>query len=109
MWLSARIRPALICLWKSANPPMTDNPLFSNPDFEKAFAAHECHERISTGKVASLLVLVLMPLGSIMDWLVYHPQRWYFFKLRILCSLLAGLLWYRSEEATSEPQLIMHF
>ena len=54
---------------------MTDNPAFSNPDFAKAFAAHERQERISTGKVASLLVLVLMPLGSIMDWLVYHPQR----------------------------------
>jgi two-component system sensor histidine kinase PhcS len=73
---------------------MTDNPAFSNPDFEKAFAANERQERISTGKVASLLVMVLMPLGSIMDWLVYYPQRWYFFKLRILCSLLACLLWY---------------
>jgi two-component system sensor histidine kinase PhcS len=73
---------------------MTDNPAFSNPDFAKAFAARERQERISTGKVASLLVLALMPLGSIMDWLVYHPQRWYFLELRILCSLLAGLLWY---------------
>src|ERR1035441_10205693 len=94
MWLSARIRPASICLWKSANPPMTDNPAFSNPDFAKAFAARERQERISTGKVASLLVLALMPLGSIMDWLVYHPQRWYFLELRILCSLLAGLFLY---------------
>jgi two-component system, sensor histidine kinase PhcS len=73
---------------------MTDNPAFSNPDFAKAFAAHERQERISTGKVASLLVLVLMPLGSIMDWRVYHSQLGYFFELRILCSLLAGLLWY---------------
>ena len=73
---------------------MIDNPAFSDPDFAQAFAARERQERISTGKVASLLVLLLMPLGSIMDWLVYHPQRWYFLELRILCSLLAGLLWY---------------
>jgi two-component system sensor histidine kinase PhcS len=70
------------------------NPAFSNPDFLKAFTAHEQQERISTGKVASLLVVVLMPLGSIMDWQVYHPQRWYFLELRILCSILAGALWY---------------
>ena len=73
---------------------MTDQPTFSDLEFLKAFTAHERQERISTGKVASLLVIVLMPLGSIMDWLVYKPQLWDFFKLRILCSLLAGLLWY---------------
>ena len=73
---------------------MTDSPAFSNPDFAKAFAANERRERISTGKVASLLVLALMPLGSIMDWLVYRDQFMYFFGLRIVCSLLAGLLWY---------------
>ncbi|MGA9778919.1 MAG: ATP-binding protein [Verrucomicrobiia bacterium] len=73
---------------------MTDHPTFSDPDFAKAFAVHEQQERLSTGKVATLLVVVLMPLGSVMDWLVYHPQRWEFFELRILCSILAGVLWY---------------
>lgn len=62
---------------------MTDQPTFSDLEFLKAFTAHERQERISTGKVASLLVIVLMPLGSIMDWLVYKPQLWDFFKLRI--------------------------
>jgi two-component system, sensor histidine kinase PhcS len=73
---------------------MTDKPAFTDPDFAKAFAAHERQERISTGKVASILVLFLMPLGSTMDWLVYPHQWGYFLELRILCSLLAGLLWY---------------
>ena len=73
---------------------MTDNPAISDREFAEAFATHERQGRIHTGKVASLLVLVLMPLGSIMDWLVYHPQRWDFFGLRILCSVLAGVLWY---------------
>ena len=73
---------------------MVNNPPFSDPDFAGAFAVQERQERISTGKVASLLVMVLMPLGSIMDWLAYHPQRWYFLELRILCCFLAGVLWY---------------
>ena len=73
---------------------MTDNPAILDREFTEAFATHERQGRIHTGKVASLLVLVLMPLGSIMDWLVYYPQRWEFFGLRILCSILAGGLWY---------------
>jgi len=54
---------------------MTDHPTFSNPDFADAFAANERQERLRTGKLASALVVILMPLGSVMDWLVYHPQR----------------------------------
>jgi len=73
---------------------MSDRPTLSDPNFERAYAIHEQQERISTGKVASLLVVVLMPFGSIMDWLFYRPQRWDFFELRILCCLLAGGLWY---------------
>ncbi len=73
---------------------MAENPTFSDPDFAAAFAANERQERLKTGKVASALVVVLMPLGSVMDWLVYHPQRWDFLELRILCSILAVGLWY---------------
>jgi len=73
---------------------MVENPTFSNRDFADAFVANERQERLRTGKVASALVVVLMPLGSVMDWLVYHPQRWYFLELRILCSVLATGLWY---------------
>jgi len=73
---------------------MVENPTFSNPDFAASFAANERQERLKTGKVASALVVVLMPLGSIMDWLVYYPQRWDFLELRILCSILAAGLWY---------------
>jgi signal transduction histidine kinase len=73
---------------------MTEQPTISDPEFQKAFIAHERQERISTGKVASLLVVFLMPLGSMMDWLVYHAQRWEFFWVRLLCSVLAFGLWY---------------
>ncbi len=73
---------------------MVNHPPFSDPGFAEAFVAHERQERLSTGKVASLLVVILMPLGSVMDWLVYYPQRWEFFELRIFCSVLVGALWY---------------
>src|SRR5208283_2372360 len=66
----------------------------SNRDFADAFVANERQERLRTGKIASVLVVVLMPLGSVMDWLFYHPQRWYFLELRLLCSVLAAGLWY---------------
>jgi len=42
---------------------MVENPTFSNPDFANAFVANERQERLRTGKVASVLVIVLMPLG----------------------------------------------
>ncbi len=45
----------------------------SNRDFADAFVANERQERLRTGKIASVLVVVLMPLGSVMDWLFYHP------------------------------------
>ena len=73
---------------------MVEQPTFSNADFAAAFAANERQERLRTGKIASVLVVVLMPLGSVMDWLVYHRQRWDFLGLRILCSVLAAGLWY---------------
>ncbi|MGA2280629.1 MAG: ATP-binding protein [Verrucomicrobiota bacterium] len=73
---------------------MFKNPTSSNHDFADAFVANERQERLRTGKIASVLVVVLMPLGSIMDWLFYHPQRWYFLELRLLCSVLTAGLWY---------------
>jgi two-component system, sensor histidine kinase PhcS len=73
---------------------MVEHPTFSNRDFADAFVANERQERLRTGKIASALVVLLMPLGSIMDWLVYYPQRWHFLELRILCSVLAAGLWY---------------
>ncbi|MBI4527578.1 MAG: response regulator [Deltaproteobacteria bacterium] len=61
---------------------------------KQAFFANEREERIRSGKVACALVVCLMPAGVTLDLFVY-PERWaYFLQLRLLCSVLAGGLWF---------------
>lgn len=62
--------------------------------FKQAFVANERQERIRSGKIACALVIFLMPAGVTLDIFVY-PERWaHFLQLRLLCSLLAGGLWF---------------
>ena len=46
---------------------MDERPTLANEAFRTAFEAHERDERINTGKLASALVTVLMPLGTMVD------------------------------------------
>ena len=75
---------------------MPDTTLIENSDkFRKAFREHERHLRIRTGRVACLLVFLLMPFGSILDYFVEPDKALVaeFFKLRLLCSLLISGVW----------------
>ncbi len=74
---------------------MSSATVLIQPAFREAFRAHERQERINTGKVASALVVFLMPAGVLLDYYVCEPE-WLlpFLGLRLLSSLLAGLLWY---------------
>ncbi|MGO8678712.1 MAG: ATP-binding protein [Limisphaerales bacterium] len=73
---------------------MPEVPTSNQPEFRAAFLANERRERVSTGKVASALVVILMPVGIVLDLWVY-PEHWLFFLvLRLVCSALAGLLWF---------------
>jgi signal transduction histidine kinase len=63
-------------------------------DFNAAFLANEQQERLNTGKVASALVVFLMPAGFVLDRYVYWEDRTPFLLLRILCSVLAAFLWF---------------
>jgi signal transduction histidine kinase len=64
------------------------------PGFKEAFIADEREERIRSGKIGCALVICLMPVGVALDLFVY-PEHWvYFLKLRLLCSILAGGLWF---------------
>src|SRR5262245_58754837 len=67
-----------------------------SPEFRAAFQAREQQQRINTGKVASVLVLVLMPAGVTLDYFVIRnpAHRLDFLVLRLLCSVLAGVLWF---------------
>ena len=73
---------------------MTDNPVFSTRDFDAAFVTHERQERIYTGKIASALVVFLMPAGITLDYFVYPNHLPFFLILRLACSVLAGGLWF---------------
>jgi signal transduction histidine kinase len=71
-----------------------DQAIWDQPGFEDAYSARERQERIRSGKVACALVVLLMPAGITLDFYVY-PDRWfYFLQLRLLCSALAGALWF---------------
>ena len=72
----------------------TSDTVWLQPEFKQAFFASERQERITSGKVACGLVIFLMPAGVALDLFVY-PERWgYFLELRLLCSVLAGCLWF---------------
>lgn len=69
-------------------------PLQRDPAFRAAFQAHELENRVSTGKVAALLVAVLMPFGATLDWAVYPERLAFFGWIRLGSSVLACGIWY---------------
>src|SRR6266851_8718134 len=73
---------------------MPDQPAREQPAVRAAFRAHERQQRINTGKVASLLVVVLMPAGVVLDYFVYPDELVPFLDLRLICAALAATLWY---------------
>jgi len=73
---------------------MSEDALLLQPEFREAYRAHERQQRIDTGRVASALVVFLMPAGVVLDYFVYREQLGYFLMLRLACSALAGVLWY---------------
>lgn len=75
---------------------MSDRNLFDDPAFRAAFAAREEQERVHTGKIASALVVFLMPAGIILDF-HYPPASDHlraFFLMRLVSSVLAGIIWF---------------
>ena len=64
--------------------------LAGDAEFRAAWEKNEREVRIRTGKLACLLVIVLMPAGVVLDWMVFKHFHVEFFWLRIFCSLLVG-------------------
>jgi signal transduction histidine kinase len=73
---------------------MSNEAILQQSGFQEAYLANERLERIRTGKVASALVFFLMPLGVTLDLFVYPDKVLHFLMLRIICSVLAGVLWF---------------
>jgi signal transduction histidine kinase len=67
--------------------------MWNDPEFKQAFLENEKQVRINTGKLACALVVVLMPFGVLLDYAVYPDKVGYFFILRLLCSILVGVVW----------------
>ena len=73
---------------------MASTPTLDDPVFKAAFVKNEREVRISTGKLASALVVFLMPLGVLLDYFVYPEQLGLFLCVRLVCSVLAIGLWH---------------
>ena len=59
----------------------------------RAFQANEDQARLANTKVGCFLVVTLMPVGILLDLFVYPNQVAAFFKIRLLCSVLAAIVW----------------
>lgn len=68
-------------------------PIENSSEFLTAFREHERQVRISTGRWACWLVILLMPFGTVADRFVYPEQVDKFLIARLLCSLLVFGIW----------------
>ncbi|MCS7090947.1 MAG: ATP-binding protein [Verrucomicrobiota bacterium] len=63
-------------------------------ELQQAFDREEKANRVSTGKVAALLVAVLMPFGATLDIAVYPASVWEFGLIRVGAAVLALVIWW---------------
>ena len=60
----------------------------------RAFEENDRKVILNNISIGCLIGMVLMPLGTVLDYFVYYNQTAFFFKLRVLCSLLIALFWF---------------
>lgn len=60
-------------------------------EIAEAFRAYEQQVALSNIKVGCILGMVLMPLGVLLDYVVYRPMVWEFLALRLISSALIGV------------------
>ncbi|HEY0548046.1 MAG TPA: hypothetical protein VGF13_00510, partial [Verrucomicrobiae bacterium] len=73
---------------------MVNASLTLRPEFQEAYRAHERQQRINTGKIASALVVFLMPPGIALDYVVYPGELRLFLWIRLFGSALGAVLWF---------------
>jgi signal transduction histidine kinase len=62
-------------------------------DLEQEYSKYLRGVRLSSAKIASLLVITLVPFGALLDWFVYPDLFAEFLWLRLGCSLGTALAW----------------
>jgi signal transduction histidine kinase len=72
---------------------MNRNPTRANSEILKAFQAYENQERIINTRIGCILVVLLMPVGSALDYFVYRDMLVPFLFIRLFCSSMAALIW----------------
>jgi signal transduction histidine kinase len=77
---------------KSESQESPEALLANNPALQAEFDREDLGERLRLGKVGAGLVVVLMPAGITLDLVVYPNWVWPFLGIRLICSLLAGML-----------------
>jgi signal transduction histidine kinase len=71
-----------------------DNPSQKQmAEIGQAFRTYECTVQIQNYQLACILALISMLLALPMDYIIYPEQTFFFFKLRILNSLLLLAVW----------------
>ena len=69
------------------------DPLTNSWEIQKAFVEYDRKVILNNVIVGCLIGIVLMPLGTLLDFYVCHSEWVYFLKLRLTCSLLIGVFW----------------
>ena len=69
------------------------NPFPPSADMRSAFLSYERLVRVRNYKVGCILAFIFMPAGASLDFFVYRDRVSEFLLLRLLCSLLLGLVW----------------
>ena len=64
-----------------------------DPGLQAKYEQYNRKVRIRNASIASLLVIILMPVGSLLDWFVYPRLLIPFFALRIACSVATAAAW----------------
>jgi signal transduction histidine kinase len=64
-----------------------------DPGLQAKYEQYNRKVRIRNASIASLLVIILMPVGSLLDWFVYPRLLLPFFTLRIACSVGTAAAW----------------
>lgn len=70
---------------------------------ERDYQAYTAGVSVRNSRVASLLVVFLMPAGILLDWVVYPERLLEFGVLRLISSVLALAVWLRLRAARLSP------
>ena len=70
----------------------SNSPATPKPGLHEAFRSYIRQQRLVNTKVGCLLVISLMPAGSLLDLFVYPNELWPFFLLRLAASGAAGII-----------------